>query len=792
MTSRSDIEDRIFGRDRELAELNAALDRAIDSNTQLILLVGEPGIGKTRLAEETASLAQKRGARVAWGHCLDGGGAPPYWPWTQVLESLSRQVGPTELQVAAGNSRSVLALLLPEFGVAGESSTQDGFTLHRAIMDTIVELSNSSPIVLIIEDMQWADDASLQALKLMATTARDARVMLVGTFRNTDVSRTHPLSAILPALNRIPGASRVRLSGLDETSVAMMLGQHAERGDPGSGVSTREVASRTDGNPFFVREVALSLRSESLHGSRSPIPEGIIEAVGRRLSDLDQGSLDVLRIGSLIGREFDAELVSDVSSELSIEECLESCETIVARGFVRESESWPLAYTFVHSLLQETIAAELSASRRIRLHGRIGEALERRYGSDDDRHTGELARHFVEAEVILGPDKGIEYSIKAARNALQMDANDDADRYTSRGLEIAGGEHSGFGELLSLRAEALGSTLSRSYSNQDRWDAVVAAFQHYESSGDTERASEVVMLGSFLANVEGAASLLKRALGMVPDSSPKWPWLALRYGVALDGDLGNTDAAAALFRTVADQAEHAGDHQLLGRALAHLCQACLGVGDHESAVKHGVRAVQLGIATGDIGTPGRLSNFLSDAYLALGLVAQSEAALATIETLDLYPYARATIYTSRTLLTLASGNWRLADESHSAATELMGAASQLGTEVSGSRLFRGATDGSVDWFLDELHRVTGDDKVGRIWGTFYAGCAALAADVNDDERLLSYAENGLRGTRQQHPMTHRFITICGAPLDCLITKVTGDAVQFIEEPVNRPVGRPAK
>ena len=268
-------QNQIFGRESELAVLSDALVRSLESIPQLVLLVGEPGIGKTRLVEEVADSASDQNMKVVWGASLDGGGAPPHWPWIQILESLERQL---EGGIAALDSPAVtsLAKLVPGIVAPGENDTatesEDEFAIARAIRDVVSRTATVSPMLLILEDIHWADEASLQALDLLAHSLRDLPLMMVATYRDTDVARTHALYSMLPSLSRAPGTERISVSGLDSNAINQIITSVSER--TARSLVGEKITERTAGNPFFAREIALSLAS--VGGlSDQLVPEGV-------------------------------------------------------------------------------------------------------------------------------------------------------------------------------------------------------------------------------------------------------------------------------------------------------------------------------------------------------------------------------------------------------------------------------------------------------------------------------------------------------------------------------------
>ena len=746
----------MFGRERELSELSSALERSLESSTQLVLLVGEPGIGKTRLAEELADMAARQNVIVAWGACLDGGGAPPYWPWTQILESLDRQID-DGLKKLNSPSLGALSKLVPGI-ISGEESgsneeAEDEFVLGRAIRDVVSRITALGPVLLIIEDIHWSDDASLRALDLLAHSLRELPLSMVATYRDTDVARTQALSTMLPSLTRAPGAGRVAVGGLGSAAVKRMLDQIAGKG--AENLAGEEVTERTNGNPFFVREIALSLNTgESVRAVRSPaIPEGIREAVGRRLSDLDARSLEILRVGSLVGRTFDAYVVGETLEHIPVSEVADFCDAMVRQGLLTESSENLFSYTFTHSLFQETVAAEISTSRRIRIHARIATVLESTYGTANAAHLSEIATHFLEAEPSVGPEKPIKYALAAGHNALDAQAIATAIGFADRGLEIArDSNHADIGELLFLRAQALPASASPLYRNQDRFDAVETAFDYFDTKGDDDKAMEVALISVSIGQVKGSSRMISRTMELIDADDPRKPWLTLRHGVSLDADLAEYDEALALFHGVESQAETDKNLQLLTRSKAHLCQTYFNSGDLESAARCGKETLALAFKHGDWNSAGRAISFLYPAMIGLG---DSEACLELFSKIGvslLMPDDRADLWRAEAHIHLVRGEWEAASAARDRWMDVAAMPKTLSHDWALLKANRGDTGNWTEDFKLELQLfVAGHYLGGSTWVVQHAAASAIAAIAISDNSLLDWTRSGIATMTDLHP-----------------------------------------
>ena len=289
--------DVFVGRERELAELAMGLEDAISGRGRMALLVGEPGIGKTRLAEELATLAMRKGARVVFGRSHETEGAPAYWPWVQVIRAYARQAGDAELLEQMGPGAPDVAELVPEFRdrfpslppLPSLDPDQARFRLFDSITGFLQNAARDAPLVVVIDDLHWADRSSLLLLEFVAREVRTSPVLLVGTYRDVGLGRRHPLSRTIAELAGV--STRVVLPGLCGEDVGRFI-ELTSGTRPNDGL-VRAVCRETEGNPFFVSEVVRLLVSEGWldrefedRAWNLKIPHGVREVVGRRLDRL--------------------------------------------------------------------------------------------------------------------------------------------------------------------------------------------------------------------------------------------------------------------------------------------------------------------------------------------------------------------------------------------------------------------------------------------------------------------------------------------------------------------------
>lgn len=426
------------GRDRQIDTLLSAVDDAVAGRGRVILVGGEPGIGKTRLAEEFARHASKRGLRVLWGRSWEAGGAPAYWPWIQGLRSLLAYAPPAQLETIVGDGSRHLVQILPEIrdrlpdvpDALAASPEAARFELFVAINRLLESASREQPLVLILEDLHAADVPSLLLLRFVASTASEHRIVVVGTYRETELTKEHPLTAALPDLLRAPGATRLPLCGLTETDLVELIAAIAQVHASPDLVAT--LHRKTEGNPLFVEEFLRLLESENrlsggTHDSRWRIPEGICEVIGRRLDRLSPACMETLTVASVVGRGFRTEILERASGRCE-EELMAALQEAIGVRLVEEVHDDPGTMRFTHSLIRETVYQELMPAERHRLHAAVAEALEKTYFADREPYLAELAHHLFLAGPKGDREKTAEYATAAGKRAVLSLAYEEAIR----------------------------------------------------------------------------------------------------------------------------------------------------------------------------------------------------------------------------------------------------------------------------------------------------------------------------------------------------------------------------
>ena len=433
------------GRDRELAELLAALEQAFAGSGSLFLLAGEPGIGKSRLADELGRRAKEAGARVLWGRCWEAGGAPAYWPWLQSLRSHLRESDPDSIRTQLGSGAPDVAHLLPEVrdhvpDLPPPSSVESEGARFRVFDSTagfLRRAAEAQPLVLVLDDLQVADTPSLLLLEFVADVLPASRVLLVGAYRDVEVDSDHPLAKTLAALARSPAMRLLTLGGLSRGDI----GRYIELATDIAPVEelVGAIHEETEGNPLFVGEVLRLLAAEGRLASpeaavRFGIPVGIRQVIGRRVRRLSPECAWVLTLASILGREFRLDALARVS-ELAEEDLLGLLDEAIAARLVTEVPGGLGRLRFAHALIRDALYEELATSKRLQLHRETGEVLERLYELDPEPHLAELAHHFFNAAPGGDVRRAVRFTRLAGDRAARLLAFEEAVRLYGMALQ---------------------------------------------------------------------------------------------------------------------------------------------------------------------------------------------------------------------------------------------------------------------------------------------------------------------------------------------------------------------
>jgi class 3 adenylate cyclase len=444
------------GRLDESERVRRSWKAACEAQRRAVLISGEPGIGKTRLATQTALEFHRDGAAVVLGHCAEEVGGP-YAPWVEALSHLVEHLPQRTLASLVDRHGGELTRLAPALAgrvSAAPAPTQtdpetERYLLFSAVVGLLERATAVWPVVLVLDDLHWADVPTLMLLKHVIAETHRAQLLILGTYRDSDLTRDHPLTEVLADLRREEGIERMTLRGLDEDAIVAIMERAAGHGMDANGLAlAREITAETDGNPFFVGEMLRHL-SESGAVAQAPdgrwrlqqsleelgLPQSLREVVYRRVDRLGENCRDVLTCAAVVGRDFDLELLARILGE-SEDRLIDLLEVAVEASVVQEQPGRAGSYVFAHNLINHTLYHGLGAARRSRLHRRVAEALEDLCGEDPGPRIGELARHWMAATAPVEPEKAVTYSRRAGERALAELAPDEAVRWFGQAIEL--------------------------------------------------------------------------------------------------------------------------------------------------------------------------------------------------------------------------------------------------------------------------------------------------------------------------------------------------------------------
>jgi tetratricopeptide (TPR) repeat protein/tRNA A-37 threonylcarbamoyl transferase component Bud32 len=530
----------MIGRDAEHAELRRRMDQAIAGQGSIVLIGGEPGIGKTRLTQALLADARERGCFAVVGHCYEGEGAPPYVPFVETLEYSARVVPPSTFRHALGDAAPEVAKLMPELRTVfpdipepiqlpPEQQRRFLFNAYREFLGRCCALS---PLVVVLEDLHWADEPTLQLLQHVAQSVATMPLLIVGTYRDVELDVERPFAQTLESLLKERLASRISLRRLPASGVESML--QALSGQPPPSSLSRVVFKETEGNPFFVEEVFHHLAEDGqlfdatgawraeLRVDTLRVPEGVKLVIGRRLRRLSETARRVLTTAAVIGRTFSVALLEALEPGQSdpVLDALEEAERaqlIAAEPSGRESR-----FRFTHELIRQTLTDALLMPRRQRLHARIAEALERVYATSREKQAPALAHHLYQAGTASDAEKTNQYLLLAADQARTAAAYEESLGYLDKALSLREGEVAGsrVADLHARRAAALRS-LGRASEAADAFERAIALF---DEVGDVEnlaaRAIDLVAVHISKQRPGEALRVADRVLERLDESAP--------------------------------------------------------------------------------------------------------------------------------------------------------------------------------------------------------------------------------------------------------------------------------
>jgi class 3 adenylate cyclase len=504
------------GREQELKQLEGAFDAALSGQGSLVMIVGEPGIGKTTITEQLSTYVGMRGGKTLVGHCYEEGSLSlPYLAFVEAMrtyvvehdrEQLSQELGPGAADVAR-----IVSEVRDRVNVAPSPSgspEEERFRLFQAVTGFLRNASNVQALCIILEDLHDADKGTMEMLVHLGRNLTGARIFVVGTYRDVEVDRTHPLSAALAELRRAESFARIPLRGLSPAEVRRMLSNIA--GQEVLYELAEAVYRQTEGNPLFIQEVIRYAAESGLikrEGGQwvasvdsliTQIPEGLRDVIGRRLSGLSEECNRILSIASVIGRDFAIDVLREVAGG-SEDDLLAALEEATRVSLIEEMRGQrELRYRFTHAFFRQTLYEEMIAPRRLRMHNEVAKALEQHYAGHVEEHAAELAEHFSYSSTEEDLQKAVTYGKLAAERAAKVHAYGEAVRHLEQALEVQDVLNPRDGVArLPLLAELAATLLAAGEANRLITDVAPRACELAESMGETTIAARIAEAAAY-------------------------------------------------------------------------------------------------------------------------------------------------------------------------------------------------------------------------------------------------------------------------------------------------------
>jgi tetratricopeptide (TPR) repeat protein len=551
----------LVGRDSERAELLNGLDAALTGRGSLVMISGEPGIGKTRLTADVLAEARQRGFFCLAGHCYEMEGAPPYVPFIEMLEYSARYVPPAAFRHALGDAAPAVSKLMPElrrvFPDVAEPLAlppeQQRRYLFNAYLEFVERSCRNTPIAVVLEDLHWADEPTLMLLQHVAQGSSSLPIFIMATYRDVELGVTRPFARTLETLLRERRATRIALRRLPVEAVETMLASMSGHTPPPS--LARVIFDETEGNPFFVEEVFQHLAEEGklfdaagnwqrdLRAGSLEVPEGVRLVIGRRLQRLGDAARATLTTAAIVGRTFSLRLLEAIETNPDVVlDAIEEAER--AQLLVAEPSGRDPRYRFAHELIRQTLAESVSLPRRQRQHARIAEAMERLYGAAAEKHAPALAHHLYQAGAAADADKTTKYLLAAAAQARVASGFEEALAHLENALSLWEGARTATVAGILLERGALLASVGRA---ADAHDAYRSAIDIFEALGDVEGAAAATVRLSWAllwdAKPSAVVPIGDRAMKRLGTGSPVLSVRLLLARALAEAGLGRTREA---------------------------------------------------------------------------------------------------------------------------------------------------------------------------------------------------------------------------------------------------------
>lgn len=600
------------GRRSEHRELLEALNRAEKGRGGVIFLAGEPGIGKTRLAEEVLSHARDRNFLALVGRCSEEIDALPMLAFVETVERASRIVPQDAFRAALGDSAPAIARMVPSLRrrfpglpppVELPPEHQRRY-LFNAFLEFLERGSEISPLCLFLDDLQWADEATCLLLRHVAWETGRLKILVLGAFRDTELDRAPAFRRALAELLRQRLARQLSLDPLTGREIRELLGRL-------SGVEPREEVVKffrrtTEGNPFFVEEVywhlagrlegreAVAKHSREPTLSETDLPEGVRVVISQRVSRLAEGTRELLTAASVVGRTFDPQLARRLTALDDEEDFASAMDEAESAGLVApRTIGAELRYEFSHDLIRHSLLSEISVVRRRMMHARAVDAMEALY-PDVEARAAEIASHLERAGDAADPEKALRYSILAAERVLDTAASEDALRFLDRAVARApAGDRAIRARILFLRGYALRSLLRWEEAIRD-WREAIPLFEEIGDVASLARTcKDMAIMAQWRNRWSEAIALAQRGLALAgPEPSAERVHLLCHAGLGHSGG-GRFEEGDRILAEAESVARLQEDPELLGEVLFYRSGSALFQMRAEDQLVHARRSTEL-------------------------------------------------------------------------------------------------------------------------------------------------------------------------------------------------------
>jgi tetratricopeptide (TPR) repeat protein len=579
----SPLPEQVFvGRESELGLLRAKLHAALEGHGGLVLVGGEPGVGKTTLVKQLIVEAEQRGAFAVFGRCYESEGTVPFSPFVEMLEQALNIMPPDLVREDLGDDAPEVARLVPElrrrFPDIGQPldlpPEQQRRFMFNAVGSFVSRGAARFPLLLVMDDVHWADEPTLLLIEHMATLMPSMRVLGVGTYRDVELEVSRPLASALERMLRARLVDRIGLKRFDEQTVARML--EAMAGQPPPQAVVDAVYSETEGNPFFVEEVFRHLVEEGklledgafrtdITIDELDVPESVRLVVGRRLERLGDEAQRVLAAGAVVGRGFPFRLLEEIVDVETgrLIDIVEEAEA--ARVIVPEERAGQVHYSFAHELIRQTLLSSVSMLRRQRLHLAVADAIERTDRRARQERPAEIANHLLQAGAAAEPERTLEYLELSIQRALDSAAFEEALRASEDALSVVDPED----ELRTAKLKERCGWALRAMGRFDDcialWDEVIEV---YAKEGLADEAaflcSECGYQLVWLSRFDQVFAYYNRGLEIVGDRLSVWRARLMASNAAVLGLGGLYDEAEKGFHEADALVRQLGDDRAMG------------------------------------------------------------------------------------------------------------------------------------------------------------------------------------------------------------------------------------